>query len=240
MATDYRQLADALTRALNLSVPPLAIAFSAEPPEGVPPFDAEMPEPTDDGRTGRVSAGCAFWMHATTRAFSTAPADHGNCTVGSLTHGLVSLGEASQGADVAALVQAGWVSPDAFPSIPTVQDRPGAITYAPLADTPVEPDVAFLRLDAKQAMILHDAVPEMRFEGKPQCHIIPLAHEHGEVAASVGCMLSRVRTAMPAHHLTCAIPADRLPEIAEALETARSADDEIARYAAEDKRRFMA
>ena len=45
-------------------------------------------------------------------------------------------------------------------------------------------------------MLLHDAWPSLRFEGKPQCHSIPIAKESGELAVSVGCMLSRVRTAM--------------------------------------------
>lgn len=240
METDYRTLSKSLTDALALSVPPLAITFSPEAPEGVPVFEAATPEPTPDGRTGRVSAGCVFWMRATDRTFTTEPADHGNCNVGSLTHGLRTLEEAGQGADVAALVDAGWVTPDQFPMIPTVKTRPGAITYGPLADTPIEPDVVFLRLDAKQAMIFHDAVPELRLEGKPQCHIIPMAHEQGEVAVSVGCMLSRVRTGMPPSQLTCAIPARRLSEVVERLAATRAADDAVARYAAEDKRRFKA
>ena len=81
-------------------------------------------------------------------------------------------------------------------------------------------------------------IPEIQFEGKPQCHIIPIAYEQGRVAVSVGCMLSRVRTGMPSSQLTCAIPARRLQEVVAALEAARGADDAVARYAAEDKRRF--
>ena len=46
-------------------------------------------------------------------------------------------------------------------------------------------------------MVLSDAVPGLRIEGKPQCHIVAIAKEQGEVAASVGCALSRVRTGMP-------------------------------------------
>ena len=64
-----------------------------------------MPAPTPDGRTGRVAAGCVFWMHAPERTFSTAPADHANCSVGSYTHGLLSLEEAATHADIGALVE---------------------------------------------------------------------------------------------------------------------------------------
>jgi uncharacterized protein (DUF169 family) len=234
----YRRLAGDLTDLLKLKSPPLAITFSATPPAGVAAYEAAVPAPTQDGRTGKVPAGCVFWTNATERTFSTAPADHGNCSVGSLTHGLKTLAEAAQGADVAALVQSGWVSEAVFPHIPTVAERPGAITYGPLRETPVEPDVVFLRLTGIQVMMLHDAVPDLRFEGKPQCHIIPIAKEQGQIAVSVGCMLSRVRTEMANTEMTCAIPAARLPSVVEALRGAVGADDAVARYAAEDARRF--
>ncbi len=240
MVTDYEAHSKALSEILKLAEPPLAITFTAEAPQGVPAFDEPMPEPTADGRTGRVPAGCAFWAHGTRRTFATAPEDHGNCNVGSLTHGLRTLEQAAQGEDVAALVEAGWVTPDMFPAIPTVAERPGAITYGPLSETTFDPDVVFLRLNAKQAMMLHAALPDLRFEGKPQCHIVPIAKEQGQVAISVGCMLSRVRTGMAISELTCAIPAARLPEVVNALVAVQEADDAVGRYAAEDKRRFGA
>ena len=68
--------------------------------------------------------------------------------------------------------------------------------YGPLAETPVDPDVILLRVNGKQLMVISDAWPGLRIEGKPQCHIVAIAKEQGELAASVGCALSRVRTAM--------------------------------------------
>jgi uncharacterized protein (DUF169 family) len=112
------------------------------------------------------------------------------------------------------------------------------VTYGPLASTPIDPDVVLIRLTGKQLMVLHDAVPEMHLEGKPQCHIIAIAKERGEVAASVGCALSRVRTGMPAREMTCAIPATRLDEVLDALATTTAADSAVAGYALEDARRF--
>ncbi|MFQ5754925.1 MAG: DUF169 domain-containing protein [Acidiferrobacterales bacterium] len=235
---DYPALASALAALLKLQSPPLAITFSDRAPPSVQPFEGDMPAPTADGRTGRVSAGCVFWMKATQRTFTTVPEDHRNCSVGSLTHGLKALEEAAVGADVAALVESGWVAEDVFAHIPVIQPRPSYITYGPLAETPVEPDVVFMRLNAKQVMILCDALPELSFEGKPQCHIIPLAKEHNEVAVSVGCMLSRVRTGMTNNEMTCALPAKRLPEVIERLEATCTTDSTVAEYASEDARRF--
>ena len=35
-------------------------------------------------------------------------------------------------------------------------------------------------------MVLSDAIPGLRIEGKPQCHIVAIAKEEGVPAASVG------------------------------------------------------
>jgi uncharacterized protein (DUF169 family) len=238
MTNDWSELARGLHDTLNLTAPPIAITFSDDAPPGVDPFDSPMPSPTDDGRTGRVPAGCVFWIHAAERTFATVAEDHGNCSVGSVTHGFKTLDEVAGNADVAALVDAGWVTMDVFPQVPAVRDRPGTVTYGPLADTSVDPDVVLLRINGKQLMVLSDALPGLRIEGKPQCHIVAVAKQDGEVAASVGCALSRVRTGMPATEMTCAIPGPRLPEVLAALSSTARADTTVARYAAQDATRF--
>jgi uncharacterized protein (DUF169 family) len=237
-ATDWATLASGLADALHLATPPIAITFSAAPPSGVAAFDAPMPPPADDGRTGRVPAGCVFWIHGSERTFVTVPEDHGNCSVGSLTHGLKTLDEVAGNDDVAALVGSGWVSPEVIPQIPTVSERPGAITYGPLAETPVDPDVVLLRVNGRQLMVLSDALPGLRIEGKPQCHIVAVAKERGEPAASVGCALSRARTGMQPHEMTCAIPAAQLTDVVARLATTADVDSVVAKYAADDARRF--
>ena len=93
MTENWSDLSARLQQALSLAAPPIAITFSDAVPEGVAAFDAPMPEPLPDGRTGRVPAGCVFWNHATESTFSTVKAHHGNCSVGSLTHGFATLDE---------------------------------------------------------------------------------------------------------------------------------------------------
>jgi uncharacterized protein (DUF169 family) len=236
--TSWPELAERLTQALHPLAAPIAITFLDAPSADIPAFEAAMPVPAPDGRTGRVAAGCVFWMHATERTFATEAADHANCSVGSYTHGLLSLEEAATNTDVATLVESGWVSPEAFPAIPAVSVRPASIAYGPLAETRIDPSVILLRLNAQGLMVMTDALPELRIEGKPQCHIIAVAHEHGRVAASVGCALSRARTGMGAHALTCAIPAGIAAEVTALVERAAGVDGVVTRYAAEDARRF--
>ncbi|HJQ68058.1 MAG TPA: DUF169 domain-containing protein [Blastocatellia bacterium] len=234
---DWKGLASELSELLRLQSTPLAITFSGAAPEGVAPFEAQTPEPMPDGRTGKVPAGCVFWVEAADKTFTTRPEDHANCSVGSLTHGLKTIEEVAGNSDVAALVESGWVTMDVVPQIPVVKDRAEFITYGPLADA-ADPDVVFLRLNAKQVMVLHDAVPGLKFEGKPQCHIIPMAKENNDVAVSVGCMLSRVRTNLPNGEMTCAIPAARLREVVDNLRATAAADLAVAAYASRDAQRF--
>ena len=235
---DWSSLAAELTSALHLTAAPLAITFSDAPLPGVAAFDDPMPEPLPDGRTGRVPAGCVFWMKAVDRTFSTVAEDHGNCSVGSVTHGFKTLEEVAGNSDVAALLDSGWVTMDVVPQIPVVRDKPGSVTYGPLADTPVDPDVVFVRLTGRQLMVMSDAIPDLRIEGKPQCHIVAVAKEEGVPAASVGCALSRVRTGMAPTEMTCAIPAAKLPEILASIQQHSTADTAVAKYAAEDALRF--
>jgi uncharacterized protein (DUF169 family) len=98
--------------------------------------------------------------------------------------------------------------------------------------------VVLLRVNARQLMVLSDALPGLSIEGKPQCHIVAMAKEQGVPAASVGCALSRQRTGMPAEEMTCALPAGQLDTMVEAIEKTSGIDGAVARYAAEDARRF--
>jgi uncharacterized protein (DUF169 family) len=227
-----------LQELLGLAVPPVAIAFVSRIPDGIAHLGRPMPPPTADGRTGTVAAGCVFWIEGAQTVFATMAADHGNCSVGSLTHGFKTVEEIAHNADVAALCETGWVTPEAVAKIAVVREKPEGVVYGPLRDMPLEPSVILLRLNGKQQMLLHDAWPGLRFEGKPQCHIIPIAKEYGEIALSFGCMLSRVRTGMANNEVTCAIPVKDVSELIDRLRAARAADNAVAAYAAEDSKRF--
>src|SRR3954471_15601353 len=227
-----------LQEILGLAVPPVAIAFLSHVPAGIARIERTRPPAMADGRTGAAAASCVFWIEGTQDVFATTAEDHGNCSVGGLTHGFKSMEEIAHNADVAALCEAGWVTPEAVAKIAVVREKPKSVIYGPLRDMPVEPSVILLRINGKQQMLLHDAWPGLRFEGKPQCHIIPIAKEGGEIAVSFGCMLSRVRIGMSNNEVTCAIPTSRVPTLIELRRGARAADNAVAAYAAEDSKRF--
>ncbi len=135
---------------LGLGVPPIEIAFLSEIPSGIRRIERALPPPTPDGRTGAVAASCVFWIEATEAVFATVAEDHGNCSVGSLTHGFKTMAQIARNADVAALCESGWVTPDAVAKIAVVRDKPASIVYGPLRDLAIEPAVILLRLNGKQ------------------------------------------------------------------------------------------
>lgn len=235
---NWTELSERLTALLGLEHAPVAITFHDQTPaNGAPWFGAPMSEPTEDGRSGRVAAPCVFWMHAHATTFHTAPADHGNCSVGRFTHGLAGAEDILDKADVAALLDVGWVTMEAFAGVAALSRRPRAITYGPLAEAAAMPDVVMLRLRPRQMMELGDAVP-VEYSGKPQCQILPRAADSGTIAASMGCALSRARTGMGDDELTVAIPAGRVGEVVAALEPVTRADAAVAGYAHADMARF--
>ncbi|HEY7564491.1 MAG TPA: DUF169 domain-containing protein [Acidimicrobiia bacterium] len=227
----FRDSATALVELLGLEHHPVAITFHEHAPNGdTEYFDAAMSEPTVDGRSGRVAAPCVFWMHGHERSFATLPADHGNCSVGQFTHGLVDAPDILGRSDVAALLEVGWVTMEAFAGVAALSRRPAAISYGPLSEATSTPDVVLLRISPRQMMQIADAIP-VEFSGKPQCQILPRAADRGVVAASMGCALSRARTGMGEDELTCAMPGHRIDELTESLRSVTRADAAVAEYA---------
>ena len=240
-STDWKALSKRLVAALKPTAAPVAISFHGEgetpPAERVVP---DYPDPNDRGRTGQVPAGCVFWNHGAERTFATEASDHANCSVGSYTHGFLTLEEAAAKDDVEAVLAAGWVDQAAVMGLPHVAERPGSVVYGPLAECGAAPDVVLLRINGFALMTLKSAVPEMAVEGKPQCHIVAMAKDQGAVAASVGCALSRARTGMRPEEMTCVIPGARLAEVIDSLEATVDLDRMMAHYAAADAQRFSA
>lgn len=216
-------LGDELTRLLDLAHPPVAVTF----------HEQELDEPPG-ARPGPEPAGCCFWAKAERDVIYTTAADHAHCSVGSYTHGLISLEDAAAGQDTAALVGTGWVTRADLANAPRVETRPAAITYEPLAEAE-DADVVLVRLTASSLMSLQGACPELSVVTKPQCQIVPLALQ-GTIAVSPGCAVSRVRTGLPAGELTCALPARDLPGIIARLTRSMAADAAVSAYADADIR----
>ena len=205
---DMRRVhAEQLVSSLELSLPPVAIAFCDVVPDDVPMFE------------GVVPAGCAFWSQATSRTFATAARDHALCAIGLHTHNL-SGAPASQPEELHASLKAmmglDYVREEEIPAIP-VMPRPRAhALYGPLADFPIQPEVVLVFAHAQHGLILSEAVarvdggtpPAM---GRPACAIVPQVLNQQRAAMSLGCCGARAYLdaltddvalwALPAHRL---------------------------------------
>jgi len=236
---NWQLINDRLVALLKPYGAPVAISFLAEgEPAPVARLDDKYPKQNESGRTGQVPAGCVFWIRGEAASFATTASDHANCSVGSLTHGFLTLEEAARKDDVGAVLESGWADEVMVRQLPVVTNKPGTVVYSPLAESQVEPDVVLVRINGLALMFLKDAFSDLQIEGKPQCHIIAIAKEQGTVAVSVGCALSRSRTGMKAEEMTCAIPAKRLAELVDSLEATVTLNRAMTHYAAVDAKRF--
>ena len=219
--------ADRLTAALNLSLPPVAVAFPDAVPENVPEFDGAAP------------AGCVFWEEATTRTFATSAGHHALCSIGIHTHRL-SGAPASQpeelGATLEAMMGLDYVRESEIAAIPVLGREAGHAIYGPLHDFPMDPDVVLLFADGQQGLVLSEAVarvdgglaPAM---GRPACAAIPAALNGGSAAMSLGCCGARAYLDEFSDDLALwALPGARLDEYCEQLAVFAGANRTLATF----------
>src|ERR1700761_4988695 len=183
---NYPQLAATLAASLDLQQAPVAISFADSLPAGV-----KRP-------AGRVPAGCRFWEDGAVAAFATSASDHSLCAIGVYTHNLRT-SPVQQTDLMDALKVFGdldYVRQEDLALIPVLASQPGYVVYAPLADSPLPPDVVLLFVNANQTLILSEATQQVENQnapamGRPACAIIPQAMNSGGAALSLGCCGAR-------------------------------------------------
>ena len=80
-----------------------------------------------------------FWILWAEASFATTASDHANCSVGSLTHGFLTLEEVATKDDVGTVLESGGVNEATVGQLPVVMTKPGTVVYGPLADSQNEP-----------------------------------------------------------------------------------------------------
>jgi uncharacterized protein (DUF169 family) len=226
MLPDYRALARALAAAVPTRIPPIAVCLTDQPPPGVPRF------------SGRVPAGCRFWEEAARGAFTTAPADHDLCAIGTFTHNLAvtPAHETERRAALAVFARLGYVRPEDIPQIPVLETRPRHVVYAPLAETPLPPDVVLLFVGAAAALVLSEASQSLESGfppamGRPACAVVPQVANSGRSALSLGCCGARAYLDALADDVALyAIPGGRLAEYVDRLGQLAAANSTLARF----------
>lgn len=224
--TDYRIMEQRLSEVLSLQRRPVAVAFRETPPAGVPKF------------TGTEPSGCSFWrIAAGGRTFYTVPSDHYNCPIGSYTHNLALPQDRTQELDqtLSFMAGIGYIKMEEVPRIPRLPQSPGVVIYAPLGDTPLEPDVVLFSGRPGRVMLLREAAvragvgAQFPLFGRPTCMAFPAALAYG-VVASTGCIGNRVYTDVGEDELYVAVPGKDLRRIAEEAQTIAAANAKLSEY----------
>lgn len=232
--TDFRDIDRRLSPVLQLPRPPVAVAFRKTAPAGVEKF------------SGREPAGCSFWrIAAAGRTFYTVPSDHYNCAIGSLTHNVPLPKERAKDLDetISFMVELGYLKMKEVPWIPQLPDTPGVVIYAPLGDTPLDPDVVIFAGRPGRVMLLQEAAvragvgaPAPLF-GRPTCMALPAAMASG-VVASTGCVGNRTYTDLGEDEMYVAVPGKALARIADEVQAIAAANDRLSEYH-RDRRKSM-
>lgn len=223
---DYRGIESRMMKATGGMKRPVAVKFLDEESKGIDKFEGTEP------------SGCSFWrLAAAGRVFCTVAQDHYNCPIGSYTHGISLPEERAKELEhtLGLMAQIGYVKMKEVPDIPRLEKQPRAIVYAPLAETPMEPDVVIFTGSASRAMLLQEAAMRagcaaaLPILGRPTCMALPAAMAHGSVVSS-GCIGNRVYTGLAESEMYVVIPAKDLVRVADELETVASANAQLAQY----------
>lgn len=223
---DYGSIEQRLSATLGLARRPVAVAFLKAPPAGVAKFEGAMP------------SGCSFWrLAADGRAFYTVPGDHYNCPIGSYTHNITLPPERAPelGQTLSLMSTLGYLKMEEVPGIPRLPEPPGAVVYAPLGETPVEPDVVIFAGRPARLMLLGEAALGASVSAnapllpRPTCMALPAALAHGVVISS-GCIGNRVYTDLGEDELYAVVPGRDLARVTDTLQTIAAANAQLAEY----------
>jgi len=185
--TNYAILAQTLQDALHLSQPPIAVCMTDHAPATVPLPATQVP------------AGCAFWGQAAHGPLATSAKDHELCSVGIYTHNMADAPPlyASELGDVLKVMASlEYVREEDIALIPVLNHTTQQVVYAPLAATPLPPDVVLLFAQASQGLIIAEAIQQVEMGippalGRPACAVVPQVANTGRAALSLGCCGAR-------------------------------------------------
>jgi uncharacterized protein (DUF169 family) len=199
-----------LHQMLDLQHAPVAIAFRDAAPAGMKRVESAGP------------SGCSYWKRAADgEAFYTEASDHHGCPIGSFTHGIELPPEKMQELQglIGTMAGLGYLDPAEVPSIPRRTERFGVALYAPWPTTAFTPDVVLVRCNARQAMILSEAIAKAGGAAigepmlRPTCALLPRVAQAGQAGLSFACIGNRVYTGLGDGEIYVAIAGARAGEV---------------------------
>ena len=223
---DYRGLERQTSEALGLTRRPVAVTFSRSAPAGVRKFSGTEP------------AGCSFWRLAERGdVFYTEPSDHYNCAVGCFTHSIALPAERASEMDqtLTFMIGLGYIKAEDVMHIAQLRETPRFITYAPLGEAPIAPDVVLFAGKPSAIMLLNEAAlragvgTQAASLGRPTCMALPAALDRG-LALSTGCVGNRIYTEIGEEELYVAVRCADVERVAAEARTIADANMRLAEY----------
>ncbi len=212
-----------ITAALDLDLPPIALAFVDQPPVGIDTIQADLP------------SSCSFWRRAEQEVFYAPAEAHFNCPVGAMVMGFELPQPVANELQqlVTSMCNCGYISSDEPARLPAVQSKPKGIVYGPLDAFPLRPDVVVCWLNPSQAMIWNEASGEARWDrdisapvsGRPACAALPASISQKRPFLSFGCMGMRTFTEISGDRMLAIIPGPLLADFGARLQAMRSTND---------------
>ena len=224
--TDHKKLERQLSEELRLERRPVAVAFRESAPTQVSQF------------IGTEPSSCSFWrLAAEGRTFYTLACDHYNCPIGSYTHNIPLPADRAQELEqvLGLMTNIGYVRMEEVPTIPRLPTTPRVIIYAPLGETPVDPDVVLFSGRPGRLMLLQEAalraglVSQLNTLPRPTCMALPAALATG-IVASTACIGNRIYTGMDDGDLYMAVRGTDVARIAAETETIAGANVALLEY----------
>jgi uncharacterized protein (DUF169 family) len=226
-AANWKELEQKIGAAVKLARRPVAVTFLDSAPANVSKFSGTEP------------SGCSFWrLAANGQTFYTVPENHFNCAVGAYTHNIPLSPEREKETEqtLKMMFDLGYVKPEEVLQIPRLAKTPAAVLYAPLGESPVEPDVVLFAAKPSAAMLLNEAAGRagvasgMPALGRPTCMALPATMGHGSIL-SLGCMGNRVYTGLGEDEMYLVVRGRDLGKIADALGVIVGANSALQEYA---------
>ena len=199
--TNLTTNAKTLQQTLALKWPPISIAFTKERPSDIERIDERAP------------SGCTYWkLAAEGKVFYTEAADYYGCPICAYTHAVELPPEQNKELEsmIETMVGVSYLKMEEVTTIPKREEPFRFAIYAPLANSPVEPDVVILRGNAKQMMLLAEAANASGISastgimGRPTCAMIPAVMKTQQSAMSLGCVGNRVYNDLDSSEMYCA------------------------------------
>ena len=189
---DNSKINQEIVSAFGLDIPPIAMAFVDNQPQGVETMEEEVP------------SFCTFWRMAEKKSFYAPANKHYNCPIGSMVLGFEMPKEVQDqlGGLVKKMCECSYLSEDEPANIPTITEKKAGVVYGPLKDFPVPPQLILMWLKPSQAMIYNEVLGCCKWSesmdsmalGRPACAVIPTTLNKSPFGMSLGCTGMRTFT----------------------------------------------